>query len=152
MSDHTKVTVQKVISAPVEQVFAVLRDPANHVGLDGSGFVRGVDSGGPIQQVGDVFTMNMYGEHLDGDYQTDNYVTAYDENARLAWKTAVAGTQPPGWEWIWEFESAGPDTTTVRHTYDWSGVTDTALLEQLNFPFVTVPQLEDTLSRLAAAV
>ena len=68
----------------------------------------------------------------------------------LAWKTAPAGTEPPGWEWLWELESQGPDSTLVRHTYDWSKVTDKDLLQQVGFPLITEQQLEDTLSRLAA--
>jgi hypothetical protein len=39
----------------------------------------------------------------------------------------------------------------VRHTYDWSKVTDKKLLEKVKFPLVTKEQLEDTLGRLAAA-
>ena len=49
----------------------------------------------------------------------------------LAWKTAPAGVEPPGWEWLWEFESQGPNETLVRHTYDWSKVTDKKLLEKV---------------------
>ncbi len=38
----------------------------------------------------------------------------------------------------------------MRHTYDWSKVTDKKLLEQVKFPLVTKEQLADTLGRLAA--
>ncbi len=51
---------------------------------------------------------------------------------------------------LWEFESQGPNQTLVRHTYDWSKVTDKKLLEKVAFPLVTEDQLDDTLSRLAA--
>ncbi len=44
----------------------------------------------------------------------------------------------------------GPDATLVRHTYDWSKVTDKDLLQQVKFPLVSADQLEDTLGRLAA--
>ena len=40
----------------------------------------------------------------------------------------------------------------MRHTYDWSKVTDKDLLKKVSFPLVTEEQLEDTLGRLAAAV
>lgn len=150
MSDQTSVTVERVIDAPVDRVFDVLSNPERHQSLDGSGFIRGVDHADRIQHVGDVFTMNMEGPHMGGEYQTDNHVTGYAKDKLLAWKTAPAGTEPPGWEWVWELESQGPDETLVRHTYDWSKVTDKSLLEKVGFPLVTERDLQDTLSKLAA--
>ena len=102
-----------------------------------------------IQQVGDVFTMNMEGDHMGGEYQTDNHVTGYDENKLLAWKTAPAGTEPPGWQWVWELDarglglhpSSGSPTTGTR-------VTDQDLLKKVGFPLVTEDQLEDSLVKL----
>ena len=151
MSEQTSVTVERVIDLPVDAVFDVLSNPERHPDLDGSGFVRSVDHADRIQQVGEVFTMNMSGPHMGGDYQTDNHVTGYAKDKLLAWQTAPAGTEPPGWEWLWELESQGPSTTLVRHTYDWSKVTDKDLLEKVKFPLVTEDQLEDTLGSLAAA-
>ena len=81
-------------------IFEVLSLPANHVEIDGSGFVRSVDHGDRISGTGQVFSMNMSGDHMGGDYQTDNHVVAYDENKLVGWKTAPAGTQPPGWQWV----------------------------------------------------
>jgi uncharacterized protein YndB with AHSA1/START domain len=150
MSQQTSVTVERVIDLPVDAVFDVLSNPERHPDLDGSGFVRSVDHADRIQQVGDVFTMNMHGPHMGGDYQTDNHVTGYAKDKLLAWQTAPAGTEPPGWEWLWELESQGPSTTLVRHTYDWSKVTDKDLLEKVKFPLVSEDQLEDTLGNLAA--
>ena len=152
MSEQTSVTVERVIDAPVDQVFDVLSNPERHQKLDGSGFVRSVDHADRIQEVGDVFTMNMEGAHMGGEYKTDNHVTGYAKDKLLAWQTAPAGTEPPGWEWVWELEPQGPDKTLVRHTYDWSKVTDKDLLKKVSFPLVTEEQLEDTLGRLAAAV
>ncbi|UXA16057.1 SRPBCC family protein [Mycobacterium sp. SMC-4] len=150
MSDDTNVTVERTIDAPADAIFEILSNPHRHQTLDGSGFVRGVDHADRIQKVGEVFTMNMHGSHMGGEYKTDNHVSGYVKDKLLAWKTAPAGTQPPGWEWLWELEPQGPDATLVRHTYDWSGVTDKALLEKVKFPLVTETQLADTLARLAA--
>ncbi|NYF98541.1 SRPBCC family protein [Janibacter cremeus] len=152
MAQEKKITVQRTIDAPTEDVFEVLTNPERHPDLDGSGFVRSVDNADRIQSVGEVFTMNMSGDHMGGDYQTDNHVTAYSENKMVGWKTAPAGTEPPGWEWLWELAPEGRDHTLVTHTYDWSDVTDEALLEKIDFPLVTQENLEDTLGRLAAAV
>lgn len=144
------VTVERTIAAPVDAVFDVLTNPNRHPALDGSGFVRSVDQADRIQRVGDVFTMNMQGDHMGGEYKTDNHVSGYVKDKLVAWKTAPAGTEPPGWEWLWELEAQGPNETLVRHTYDWSKVTDKKLLEKVKFPLVTKDQLSDTLARLDA--
>lgn len=89
---------------------------------------------------------------MGGEYQTDNHVTAYDENKMVGWQTAPAGTEPKGWEWLWQLEPQGPDSTLVTHTYDWSKVTDEALLQKVKFPLVSESQLEDSLGNLASAV
>ena len=150
MSESTSVTVERVVEAPVDRVFEVLSNPEKHHKLDGSGFIRGVDHADRIQSVGQTFTMNMDGPHMGGEYKTDNHVTGYAKDKLLAWQTAPAGTQSPGWEWIWELESKGPNETLVRHTYDWAKVTDKDLLRKVKFPLVTEDQLADTLGRLAA--
>ena len=48
----------------------------------------------------------------------------------LGWKTAPAGTEPPGWEWLWELRAEGSDATTVTLTYDWTDVSDPELLKK----------------------
>ena len=77
MTDEEKITVQRTIDARPKEVFEVLTNPERHAELDGSGFVRSDDRSDRIQAVGDVFTMNMSGDHMGGDYQTENHVTAY---------------------------------------------------------------------------
>ena len=78
MAQEQKITVQRTIDAPAKDVFEVLTNPQRHAELDGSGFVRSDEKTDRIQAVGDVFTMNMSGDHMGGEYQTDNHVTAYD--------------------------------------------------------------------------
>lgn len=151
MTESKAITVERTIDAPAATIFEILANPARHQELDGSGFVRGVDHGDRIQKVGDVFTMDMEGDHMGGEYKTDNHVTGYVHDKLIAWQTAPAGTEPPGWEWVWELEPQGPDATLVRHTYDWSKVTDKDILKKVSFPLVSEHQLEETLGRLAAA-
>ncbi|WP_163799135.1 SRPBCC family protein [Mycolicibacterium sediminis] len=151
MSNDGRVTVERTIDAPVDALFDILSNPQRHQELDGSGFIRSVDHADRIQEVGQKFTMNMQGDHMDGEYKTDNHVSGYAKDKLLAWKTAPEGAEPPGWEWLWELESQGPKETLVRHTYDWSKVTDKKLLEKLKFPLITEDQLNDTLARLATA-
>lgn len=151
MTDQTSVTVERLIDASAKDVFDILSNPKRHVELDGSGFVRGDENGERISAVGDVFTMNMDGPHMGGEYKTDNHVSGFAKDKLIAWKTAPAGTEPPGWEWLWELDSQGPDSTLVHLTSDWSKVTDKKLLEQIKFPLVSEGELEDSLGRLAAA-
>ncbi|GMA19355.1 SRPBCC family protein [Arsenicicoccus piscis] len=153
MSDESKkITVSRTIDASAKDLWDVLSNPARHVELDGSGFIQSDHKTDRITANGQVFTMNMSGAHMGGDYQTDNHVVGYDKDRLLAWKTAPAGTEPPGWQWVWELQADGPDQTTVTLTYDWSGVTDKALLQKVGFPLVSKDQLEDSLNKLAAAV
>ena len=152
MSEETKISVERTIDASADALFTVLSNPERHCELDGSGFIRSADRTNRLQQVGDVFTMNMEGDHMGGEYQTDNHVTGFDENRLIAWQTAPAGTEPKGWQWVWELESQGPGSTLVRHTYDWSRVTDPDLLKKVSFPLVSKSDLEDTLAKLAEAV
>lgn len=152
MSDDTRISVSRTIDAPAAAIFEALTLPAHHVRLDGSGFVRSAVGTDRISGTGDVFTMNMEGDHMGGEYQTDNHVTGYEKDKLLAWQTAPAGTQPPGWEWVWELTPQGPDQTEVTQTYDWSRVTDKELLSQNLFPLVSRDQLEDTLAKVAELV
>ncbi|MEP7089727.1 MAG: SRPBCC family protein [Nocardioidaceae bacterium] len=152
MSNNGSITVQREIPSSAKEIFDVLSNPHRHTELDGSGFVRGLDHGDRITRVGQNFRMNMSGDHMGGDYQTDNHISGFDADKLIAWKTAPAGTEPPGWEWLWELKAGSADTTDVSLTYDWSKVTDPDLLSKVTFPLVSEEQLEGSLARLADAV
>lgn len=148
-TNNSSITVQRQIPAATNDLFDVLSNPHRHAELDSSGFVRSLDQGDRLEQVGQKFTMNMTGDHMGGDYQTDNIVSAYEQNRMIGWKTAPAGTEPPGWEWVWELKADGSDSTTASLTYDWSKVTDDELLEKVGFPLVSQDELEESLAKLA---
>jgi hypothetical protein len=149
---ETSITLSRRIDASAKALFDVLTLPDRHVDLDGSGFVRSVDRGDRITATGQTFRMNMAGDHMGGEYQTDNHVTGYLPDKLVAWQTAPAGTEPPGWQWVWELEAQGPDVTDVTLTYDWSNVTDKELLAKNLFPLVSKDQLNDSLAALVEAV
>ena len=152
MDNDKQITVQRSIPASADAIFDVLSNPERHPQLDGSGFIVSDDRTDRITANGQVFTMNMTGDHMGGDYQTDNHVVGYAKNKLLAWKTAPAGTEPPGWEWVWQLEPEGPDATSVTLTYDWSEVIDKDLLKKIKFPLVSEEQMANSLGNLAAAV
>lgn len=91
--NQNQIVVTRTVNAPAQDIFDVLTDPARHRELDGSGFIRSDQQAQRITGTGQVFTMNMTGDHMGGDYQTDNHVTGYDENQLLAWQTAHAGAR-----------------------------------------------------------
>ncbi len=145
-------TVSRTIDASAADIFEVLTLPSRHKEIDGSGFVVSDDHTDRITATGQKFTMNMTADFMGGDYQTDNHVNAYDKNHMVGWLTAPAGTEPPGWFWLWELKAQGSDDTVVTLTYDWSNVTDEELLKKISFPLVSEKELEDSLNNLAAAV
>lgn len=152
MTDDTSITVQRSIDASATQLFDLLTNPDRHADFDGSGFLRSADHPQRITAVGDTFRMNMEGDHMGGEYQTDNHVTGYQDHKLLAWTTAPAGEEPPGWEWLYELTPTGPEQTDVSLTYDWSKVTDKKLLQTISFPLVSAHDLDGSLAQLAAAV
>ena len=147
-----KITVTRTIEAPADAVFEVLTNPKRHREFDGSGFVRSEDQGDRITATGQVFTMNMEGDHMGGEYKTDNHVTGYVKDKLVAWQPAPAGTEPKGWEWVWELEPNGQRETQVSLTYDWSKVTDKKLLHKISFPLVPEADLEESLQLLSSVV
>ena len=151
-ADQNKIVVQRTMEASADAIFDVLTNPKRHHEFDGSGFVRSEDQGDRITANGQVFTMNMEGEHMGGEYKTDNHVTGYAHDRLVAWQTAPAGTEPKGWEWVWELEPKGQHETDVTLTYDWSKVTDKDLLRKISFPLVNKDALEHSLQRLAELV
>lgn len=148
----TTQTVTRTINAPAAEIFDLLSNPERHTEFDGSGFLRSAVNPQRISAVGDTFRMNMEGDHMGGEYQVDNHVSGFQPNTLIAWKTALAGTEPPGWEWLYELKAAGSDQTEVSLTYDWSKVTDKELLKKISFPLVSQDAMESSLASLAAAV
>ncbi len=151
MPDTTHLTVSRTISSTPRALFGALSDPPRHAELDGSGMVRGVVGASCLGEVGDVFTTDVHHETA-GDYRTDNHVTAFEQDAQLAWRTAAVGADPSGWEWRWTLEPRGGAETHVTLTYDWSAVTDPDVLARVPFPVVSQQQLEESLDHLEAAV
>lgn len=148
----TSQTVSRTINAPATDIFDVLSNPDRHKEFDGSGFVRSAVKPQRISAVGDTFRMDMEGPHMGGEYQMDNHVSGFQPNTLIAWKSAPAGTKPPGWEWMYELKADGSNTTEVSLSYDWSAVTDKELLKKISFPLVSEESMETSLAQLAAAV
>ena len=110
-------TVQRVIPAPPEAIFALLADPGKHPEIDGSGTVSQARSGGRRLKLGDSFGMDM---KWGVAYATRNVVVEFEDNRRIAWQTLAA---PPislvltGRVWRYELEPVDGGTI-VRETWD----------------------------------
>lgn len=74
----------------------------------------------------------------------------FDENKFIAWKTAPAGNEPPGWQWVWELNATDSATTEVTLTYDWSAM-DPQLAQKVGMPEISEDDLEASLKKLGAA-
>lgn len=156
MTDTTapRIVVRRTVQAPASRVFALLADPTRHPEIDGSHTLRAAVGTAPIAAVGEVFVMEMHREDrvAGADYRTDNHVIRFKPDRRIAWATALVGNPPSGFFWEWELQSEDELTTEVVHTYDWSQVTDPAVLARVSFPAVSAAQMQATLDSLAAAL
>ncbi len=152
MIEQTAKRIEVTADAPqsAARLFAVLTDPRRHTEIDGSGMLQGDSGSEVITAVGQAFTMAMRYPSL-GHYRTVNTVVAFEADRVIGWATAREGNPPAGVRWTWELTPAGPDQTTITHTYDWSRVTDPAVLARVNFPRVSAAELEQTVRALIAA-
>ncbi|HEY3906165.1 MAG TPA: SRPBCC family protein [Streptosporangiaceae bacterium] len=118
-------SVSRRIEAPVEQLFALLADSANHPLIDGSGMVREPAPAVKMSGIGDVFMINMYNDQ-DGDYQVRNVVVEYLADRRLAWAPMTPTSDPEEqhtvdpvrYEWGYELAPDGHGVTVVTETFD----------------------------------
>jgi uncharacterized protein YndB with AHSA1/START domain len=114
------ISVERVVDAPPEKIFAVLADPRRHCEIDGSGTLREATVEAPdTLSMGAVFTMKM---HLAVDYSMVNTVVEYDENKLIAWVPKPSGGRGAKWvnrRWRYELEPLdGGTKTLVRETRD----------------------------------
>jgi len=110
-------TVERVIPATPEAIFALLVDPARHCEIDGSGTVRDPKGESQILVMGSRFGMSM---HHGIPYSMVSTVVEYDENRLLAWQTrgpTPIGRFVAGRIWRYELEPVDGGTR-VRESWD----------------------------------
>jgi uncharacterized protein YndB with AHSA1/START domain len=154
-----QITVTRDVAADPEQVFALLSDPARHVDIDGSGFVRGLAEGAPVTAVGDTFVMNMNNPVL-GDYQVRNTVSAFEPGRVIGWspqlyppdgyRDKIGDMVTGGHTFTWQLAPSSAGGTTVTQTQDWSGVSDPGF--KSIFPMITEAMLAESIDRIDKAV
>ena len=117
MTPHAVVTASREISAPAEEIFALIADPAEQPRWDGNDNLAGAEPGQRVRALGDVFVMT----NRNGGVR-DNHVVAFAEGREIAWQPAPHGEQPAGHQWGWTLEPLADGRTLVTHVYDYSGL------------------------------
>jgi uncharacterized protein YndB with AHSA1/START domain len=118
-SEKTDVeSVERVIPAPPEKIFALLADPTQHQVIDGSGTVRDA-KGEPEQklELGSTFGMKM---KMGLPYSMQSEVIEFEDNRRIAWQTrppGIAKNLAGGRIWRYELEPVDGGTR-VRESWD----------------------------------
>lgn len=113
------VTVERVIPAPPEKIFALIADAGRHSEIDGSGTVRGLGHEEPhLLSLGEEFGMNM---RMGIAYRTKNRVVEFEQDRRIAWQTLadypLVDKLVTGRVWRYELEPV-EGGTLVRETWD----------------------------------
>jgi len=151
-----QVSATAIIDAPAEVIFAALAEPAKHVAIDGTGWVRAPLDNRPVTAVGQVFRMGMYHpNHPDGNYDMANLVEVFEPPRAIAWKpgqdTEDGDLSFGGWVWRYDLIPAGPSRTEVTLTYDWSAVSE-PVRRRIGFPPFPADHLDNSLAHLAELV
>jgi uncharacterized protein YndB with AHSA1/START domain len=141
-SDKRVVSYERVISAPPDQIFALIVDPSEQPRWDGNDNLAAAAAGQRVHAVGDVFVMT-----LSRGAERENHVVEFAEGRRIAWRPAEPGQPPPGHLWRWELTPLDGGRTLVRHTYDWSELTDPQRFERARA--TTADRLRASVDRLA---
>jgi len=110
-------TVERVIPAAPEAIFALLADPSRHHDIDGSGSVREAKNGPARVKLGDKFGMSM---KAGIPYSMVSEVVDFEDNRRIAWQTrppGILGKMGGGRIWRYDLEPVDGGTR-VRETWD----------------------------------
>jgi uncharacterized protein YndB with AHSA1/START domain len=148
--DGNTVSVERVIKAPPNRIFALLADAGKHASFDGSESVdRCTQPSVPLAK-GSKFGMAMRGrkETLFIPYRTTNTVIEYEADRRIAWQTYGLGGLVGGR--IWRYEMSPADSgTLVRETWDVSQEKNKRMVISGSMPQKTADGMRATLDRIA---
>jgi uncharacterized protein YndB with AHSA1/START domain len=146
--EHT-VSVERVISAAPEAIFALLADPSRHKDFDGSGTVRSAKNMPDALELGSRFGMSM---RWGVPYSMVSTVIEFEPNRRIAWQTFPPGvTARFAGGRIWRYDLTPVDGgTLVRESWDISQERMKRLVEPVRGR--TIASMTKTLERIDALV
>lgn len=137
------VSATGAVDAPAAKVFEEIADPSRQPAWDGNDNLGHAAAGQRVRAVGDVFVMT----NAQGSVR-HNHVVEFEEGRLVAWLPSEVGKQPPGHLWRWELQPLSDGRTEVRHTYDWTNLTDNNRLPRARA--TTPDRLKASIDRLAA--
>lgn len=151
--DGNTVSVERVIKAPPDKIFALVADAGKHASIDGADSVNHASEASVPLSMGTTFGIAMRGrkETLFIPYRTTNTVIEYEPDRRIAWKTTFAGGRVGGRIWRYELETA-PEGTLVRETWDVSQDKQKWMITSGSIPQRTADGMRATLERIAGLV
>nr|WP_245708798.1 SRPBCC family protein [Ruania alba] len=144
-SPEKVVSASREVAADAATLFELIADPARQPEWDGNDNLAEAAPGQRVRAVGDVFRTT-----LTKGAVRENHVVEFSEGPAIAWQPAEVGRPRPGHLWRWELTPVDEGRTTVTHTYDWSGLTDTTRLERARS--TTSEKLLASIERLARLV
>ena len=147
------VSVERVIKASPDKIFALLADAGKHASFDGSNSVNHATQDSVPLSKGSKFGMAMRGrkETLFIPYRTTNTVIEYEPDRRIAWQTTSMGGLVGGR--IWRYELTPTDSgTLVRETWDVSQDKQKRLITSGSMAKLTEEGMRATLERIARLV
>ena len=151
--DGNTVSVERVIKASPDKIFALLADAGRHASFDGSDSVKHASQESVPLSKGAKFGMAMRGrkETLFIPYRTTNTVIEYEPDRRIAWQTTSFGGLIGGRIWRYELSPApaDPDGTLVRETWDVSQDKQKPMITSGSMPKLTEDGMRATLERIA---
>lgn len=148
--DGNTVSVERLVKAPPQEIFALLADAGKHASFDGSDSVNhAAEQSVPLSK-GSKFGMAMRGrkETLFIPYRTTNTVIEYEQDRRIAWQTFGMGGLVGGRIWRYELTPA-EGGTLVRETWDVSQDKQKRMITSGSMPKVTEDGMRATLERIA---
>jgi uncharacterized protein YndB with AHSA1/START domain len=148
-SQHTVVSVDRVIKAPPAALFAIVADATRHPEIDGSGqLVEAKDDATEHLMLGSTFGMSM---KMGLPYSMSNTVVEFEPDRRIAWQTVQAGflgRYLGGRIWRYEFEPV-EGGTKVTESWDLSQEKQAFFLKHPKVSQNAAASMSKTLDRLA---
>ena len=142
------VTVERLIHAPAEAIFAIVADPGRHRDIDGSGAIQGAKPDAPQRlALGSKFGMSM---RVGIPYSMVSTVIEYEDDRRIAWQTrfpGFVGRFAAGRIWRYELEPV-EGGTRVKESWDISQDHQRLFLKLWGIPEMTRKNIEKTLARI----
>lgn len=148
--DGDTLSVERIVKAPPDRIFALLADAGRHPAFDGSESLNHASRESVPLSMGSKFGMAMKGrkETLFVPYRTTNTVVEYEPGRRIAWQTTAIGGLLGGRIWRYELQPA-EGGTLVRETWDVSRDKQRRMITSGSMPELTEKGMRATLERIA---